>query len=89
MSNKNYTGDMGMIAEVIGQESTRKLMTQLGGIYIYIPKASADDIAEELKTNGYIAKDVAVKFNVSLSRVYKILKQLRFDARVTQHKLFE
>lgn len=89
MSNKNYTGDMAMIAEVIGQEATRKLMTQLGGIYIYIPKASSDDIIAELKTNGYNAKDAAVKFNVSLSRVYKILKQLRFDERVTQYKLFD
>lgn len=80
---------MAMIAEVIGREATRKLMTQLGGIYIYIPKASADDIYAELRENGHNAKDAALKLNVSLSRVYKVLKQLRFDERAKQNKLFD
>lgn len=87
--DNNFSKDMKMVAEVIGDDATRKLMSQLGGIYLYIPKASREDIVAMLKQNGYDAKEVASTFNVSLSRVYKILREVRIEERFTQHSIFE
>lgn len=80
---------MKMVAEVIGDEATRRLMVELGGIYLYIPKVSRDEIAAMLQVNGYDAKEVAVAFNVSLRRVYRILQELRFEKRYKQLDLFD
>lgn len=90
----DLTNDMRMICEVIGEEATHKLMQQLGGISIYIPKPGRDQIEEALKQNAYNAKMVAAMFRISQNKVYKISKALRdqmrqkeFDSR--QGSLFD
>ncbi len=78
---EDLTNDMKLIAEVIGEEATRTLMRRLGGISIYIPKASRTEIAEALKETGFDAKTVAVKYGVSQRKVEKISRELREELR--------
>lgn len=68
---------MRIVAEVVGEETALRLMVELGGMYLYIPKPSRREIAVQLEKNGYDAKTVAAKLKVSLSRVYKVLGEIR------------
>lgn len=77
----NLTNDMQMISEVIGEDSTRKLMRQLGGISIYIPKPGREEIMEALKQNGHNTKVVAAMFGISQRKVEGIHKELRTELR--------
>lgn len=77
----NLTNDMRMICEVIGEEATAKLMRQLGGISIYIPKPGREEIMEALKENGHNTKVVAAMYGVSQRKVEGIHKELRMALR--------
>lgn len=74
---KPQSRDMQIIADVIGDDAATKLMVELGGMYLYIPKPSSEEIIAQLRANGGDAKEVAVRLKVSLSRVYKLLKEIR------------
>lgn len=77
----NLTNDMRMICEVVGEEATAKLMRQLGGISIYIPKPGREEIMEALKQNGHNTKVVAAMYGVSQRKVEGIHKELRMALR--------
>lgn len=70
-----------MISEVIGEDATRKLMRQLGGIYIYIPKPGREEIIDALKENAHNTKIVAAMFGVSQRKVEGINKELRQEIK--------
>lgn len=77
----NLSNDMRMICEVIGDEATRKLMRQLGGISIYIPKPGREEIMEALKQNAHNTKMVAAMYGISQRKVEGIHKELRMELR--------
>lgn len=77
----DLTKDMRLVAEVIGEEATKQLMRRLGGIYIYIPKPSREEIAEALKNNGFDKKVVAAMYGVSQKKVEGIQKELRAEIK--------
>ena len=79
--------DMRILADVIGEETALRLMVELGGMYLYIPKPSRCEIAAQLKENGYDAKAVACKLKVSLSRVYKVLEEVRGERSPSDRRL--
>lgn len=83
----NLTNDMRMICEVIGEEATAKLMRQLGGISIYIPKPGREEIMEALKQNGHNTKVVAAMYGVSQRKVEGIHKELRMALRYNRFDL--
>lgn len=68
---------MQLVAEVIGEDATLKLMCRLGGVSIYIPSPGLDEILECLRRNAMDVKVTAAEMNVSQSKVYRILKDYR------------
>lgn len=69
--------DMILIADVIGSDAAMKLQSELGGMYVYIPKPDPADIELLLEEYDYDAKAVALKARVSLSKVHKVMKQVK------------
>ncbi len=77
MSESKYplSGDMSLIASVIGEEKARKLMISLGGMNLYIPKADTNTIKYFYYEVCYKnAKLTASMAHVSVSRVYKAVR---------------
>lgn len=81
--------DMQMVSEVIGPEATLKLMTELGGMYFYIPKPSPEDIETLLEEHGNDAKEVARLARVSLSKVYKVMKEVNDRKKVERFEALQ
>lgn len=71
------TRDMELVADVIGKEAAMKLMCELGGVNIYIPRPGPREILERLRSNAMDAKTTAAEMGVSMSKVYRILKEYR------------
>ncbi|MEG0518294.1 MAG: Mor transcription activator family protein [Bacteroidales bacterium] len=80
---------MKLVEEAIGYDKTLELMTKMGGMYIYIPRPDTQEIEKALKANGYDSKTVAFKLGVSLSRVYKVLAQMRKDDKQVKFDLLQ
>lgn len=80
------TRDMQLVSEVIGKDATLKLMCRLGGVNIYIPQPGAEDIQEALLKNSLDAKVTAAELGVSLSKVYRVLKEYR-DSKVDKRQM--
>lgn len=85
-------------AEVIGVENLLNLSQFCGGTQIYIPKT--DELLKELKYrciraeyNGENIRQLAIKYNVSESTIYRIvrdmIKVVRTEPIVGQLSLFD
>lgn len=72
-----YSRDIQLLIDAVGKEITIKIMAELGGMSLYISKPGAEEIAEALTNGAFDAKAVAAKLNVSQSKVYRVLKELR------------
>jgi Mor family transcriptional regulator len=68
---------MQLVAEVIGEDATLRLMSRLGGVNVYIPRPGADDILSHLRNNAMDVKVTAAELGVSQSKVYRVLKEYR------------
>lgn len=77
ISDKQLSRDMTLVRDVIGEELVAKLITELGGMCIYIPRAGKDVIIDKLKANAFDVKKVAAITHVSQRKVYEILRQYR------------
>lgn len=77
--------DMQLVADVIGEEATLRLMCHLGGVNIYIPRPGADDILTHLRNNAMDVKKTAAELGVSQSKVYRVLKDYR-DSRADKRQ---
>lgn len=84
--NANLTRDMQLVAEVIGEEATLKLMQRLGGVSVYIPRPGPDDILTCLRRNAMDAKVTAAELGVSLRKVYRVMKEYR-DSRPDRRQM--
>lgn len=68
-----------LLAQTVGMDGMRNLVKNFGGGQIYIPKT--DDLLREMKVrairkefNGMNVKQIANKYNVSESFVYKVIR---------------
>lgn len=77
MEAKYLSRDMALVANVVGAELTRKLMIELGGLYLYIPKPGREDIVETLKNNGMDVKVTANELGLSQRSVSRVLREWR------------
>lgn len=73
--------DMQIVADIVGETATKRLMIEVGGMYLYIPKPDKTAVLECLKANGYDSKIVAKELKVSLSKVYKVLQAYRKEQK--------
>ena len=82
---------MRLIVATIGEEATRKLMVELGGMSIYIPRIGRAELADALREEAFDVKIVAAKYRVSQSKLYSILKEIRTEqwAKKRQMTLFD
>ncbi|MEG2121487.1 MAG: hypothetical protein RRZ64_05470 [Rikenellaceae bacterium] len=78
---KTKSRDMQMVIDVIGEEAAKKLIGEIGGITIYIPKppqsALIDDVIRTLRVYHFDVKKTSNSLGVSQSYVYNILKKYR------------
>lgn len=82
----HYSRDIQLLIDTVGKETTIKIMAELGGMNLYISKPGVEDIAEALTNEAFDAKTVAAKLNVSLSKVYRVLKEMR-DAKSDKRQM--
>jgi len=83
------TGDMQLIAESCGLDVAIKLMREMGGMSIYIPKYPYFKLIERILSEKRIInyKKLAMLFGVTERYVLKILSQKRENDK--QEKLFK
>ncbi len=74
MGKTNFTNDMQMLAEIIGSELTMKVIANLSGISIYIPKPDYNVIRFYHPEGGSV-KRTAQQLGVSERMVYRALQQ--------------
>jgi hypothetical protein len=65
--------DVRMLSEIIGREATVKLILNLGGVYVYVPKVSGV-IIKELHESGQSIDQIAGKAGFSKGYVSKQLE---------------
>lgn len=83
------SGDMSLLADVIGEDNVRKVMIELGGMSLYVPKCDSETIKYYYyHVCGRNAKLTAKYLHVSESQVYKMVGTDKKEA-VTQQTLFE
>lgn len=73
-------GDMRLVAELCGVEIAVKLMEQLGGVNIYIPKLLEKRLMEAYVQRHYTgsnAKELAIKMGKSVRFVYGLVESNR------------
>lgn len=85
--------DMQMVCDIIGDDATEKLINELGGVSIYIPKpqvASTEEVIATLRSCRQDVKITARRLGLSQSRVYTILREYReAQLNAIQGNLFE
>lgn len=85
--------DMQMVCDIIGDDATEKLINELGGVSIYIPKpqvASTEEVIATLRSCRQDVKIAARRLGLSQSRVYTILREYReAQLNAIQGNLFE
>jgi hypothetical protein len=74
---EELTKDMRILSEVIGRDNVIRLMCELGGISVYIPRPGRNEIIAALKENAHDAKMVATILRVSQRKVYDVLNNMR------------
>ena len=66
------------VAEIIGEENTKKLIYEFGGTVLYIPKEgfrSKRDKQITLEYNGYNAKKLAKKYDLCEKQIKNIIER--------------
>lgn len=79
---EEFSRDMQMIADIIGEEAVVKLINEIGGISVYIPKpqaASMEEVIRVLRGFRYDVKKASRQLGLSQSHIYALLKQYRED----------
>jgi Mor family transcriptional regulator len=79
MTAIKFTNDMQMISEIIGNELTMKLIANLGGISIYVPRPDHGIIVYYYHLLGDDTKKTAQKLGVSERTVYRALQGANAD----------
>ena len=79
MSDVKFTNDMQLISEIIGSESTMKLIANLGGVSVYIPRPDHAVIRYYHERLGGDPKKTAQKLGVSERTVYRAIAKDRDD----------
>lgn len=69
-----FTNDMQLISEVIGSELTMKLIANLGGVSVYIPRPDHAVIRHYYEQLGGDPKKTAQKLGVSERTVYRAIQ---------------
>lgn len=70
------------LRQIVGDELYAQVLKELSGETVYFPenyesadKASRNDsLKDDYYTGGYEIGDLAIKYNLSISRVYKIIE---------------
>lgn len=78
INESDLNGDMKLISNVCGIESTRKLLRELGGIQIYIPKITRleEFMWEYIKSNSAKSlKEIAGELKVSEQHIRNLRKR--------------
>lgn len=86
MAAKNdikFTNDMQMLSEIIGTENTMKVIANLSGISIYIPKPDYAVIRYFHERLGGNVKRTAQQLGVSERMVYRAVKNENGDGQLT------
>ena len=76
-----FTNDMQLISEIIGSELTIKLIANLGGVSVYIPRPDHAVIRYYYDQLGGCPKKTAQRLGVSESTVYRAIRQAKDDTR--------
>ena len=81
MANNNikFTNDMQLISDIIGQELTMKLIAELGGVSVYIPRPDHSVIRYYHERMGGDPKKTAQNLGVSERTVYRAIAQAKDD----------
>jgi Mor family transcriptional regulator len=74
-----FTNDMQLISEIIGSELTMKLIANLGGVSVYIPRPDHAVIRYYHFQMGGDPKKTAQKLGVSERTVYRAIAQDKED----------
>ena len=74
-----FTNDMQLISEIIGSELTMKLMANLGGVSVYIPRPDHAVIRYYHHQLGGDPKKTAQRLGVSERTVYRAIAQEKED----------
>lgn len=75
----DFTNDMQLVSEIIGNELTIKLIASLGGVSIYIPRPDHRVILYYYNLMGGDAKKTAAKLGVSERTVYRAIAGSKED----------
>ena len=73
---------LNLLREIVGEEYYQEILKQLSGVTVYFPSEfefmdkSVRNLSlrEDYYTGNYEIADLAMKYNLSISRVYKILQ---------------
>ena len=80
----NFTKDMQMLNEILGIDNTMKVISELGGISLYIPKPDHEVIRYYHDRMGGDPKKTAQKLGVSERTVYRAIQaQKEKDGQLT------
>lgn len=72
-----FTNDMQLISEIIGSDLTMKLIANLGGVSVYIPRPDHGVIRYYHERLGSDPKKTAQNLGVSERTVYRAIAALR------------
>ena len=89
----DFTNDMQLISEIIGEEQTMKLIANLGGVSVYIPRPDHNVIRYYYNQLNCDVKKTAQKLGVSERTVYRAIqtdlddkRQLNIFDAIQQHE---
>ena len=77
----DFTNDMQLISEIIGDELTMKLIASLGGVSVYIPRPDHTVIRHYYKQLNEDVKKTAQELGVSERTVYRAIEGVKEDKR--------
>jgi hypothetical protein len=76
-ANVKFTNDMQLISEIIGSELTMKLIANLGGVSVYIPRPDHAVIRYYHERMGGDPKKTAQNLGVSERTVYRAIAAMK------------
>lgn len=79
MSDVKFTNDMQLISEIIGSDLTMKLIANLGGVSVYIPRPDHAVIRYYHFQMGGDPKKTAQRLGVSERTVYRAIEKDKAD----------
>ena len=68
--------DMQMVADVLDKQAAIKLILELGGVTLYVPKPNREIIKEVYQQTGFPPKRIAAICGCSLRTVYRAIEDL-------------